>query len=128
MITISSTGKEPPGKPALLVGIVGPCGAGKSTLALGLQRNGYRARAIVQEHSYVKDMWQRLTRPDVLVFLQASCSKGAQRRTLNWTESEWEQQQGRLAHARLHADLYLDTDPLAIGQVLNCVLEFLQNR
>jgi hypothetical protein len=111
-----------------LIGIVGPCGAGKTTLEDGLQRNGWRARAIVQEHSYVKDMWQRMTRPDVLIFLQASCSVGGKRRQLNWTESEWEEQQRRLAHARDHADFYLDTNPLGIGEVLEKVLYFLQNR
>jgi deoxyadenosine/deoxycytidine kinase len=119
---------SPPDKLKSLIGIVGPCGAGKTTLAEGLHRNGYRARAIVQEHSYVKDMWQRMTRPDVLIFLQASCSGGGVRRRLNWTESEWEEQQRRLAHAREHADFYLNTDSLGIGEVLNLVLKFLQDR
>jgi ABC-type bacteriocin/lantibiotic exporter with double-glycine peptidase domain len=128
MTTISPTEKEPPGKLKPLIGIVGPCGAGKTTLAEGLQRNGYRARAIVQEHSYVKDMWLRMTRPDVLVYLQASCAVGGTRRQMKWTESEWEEQQRRLAHAREHADLFLDTDALGIGEVLNNVLEFLVNR
>ncbi len=111
-----------------LIGIVGPCGAGKTTLAEGLGRNGYRARAIVQEHSFVKDMWQRLTKPDILIFLQASRTVGGMRRKLNWSESEWEEQQRRLAHARAHADFYLDTDPLGIVEVLDLVMGFLQNR
>ena len=128
MTTISPSDKEPPGKLRLLIGIVGPCGAGKTTLAEGLQRNGYRARAIVQEHSFVKDMWQRLTMPDVLIFLQASCSVGGERRQMKWTESEWEEQQRRLAHAKEHADFYLNTDSLGIVEVLDLVLEFLQNR
>jgi cytidylate kinase len=120
-----------PGSPEnnkLLIGIVGPCGAGKTTLANGLQQNGWQARAIAQEHSYVKDMWQRLTRPNVLVFLQASCLVGAKRRHLNWTESEWDEQQRRLTHARLHADFYLDTDNLGIEEVLSRVLVFLQHQ
>ena len=111
-----------------LIGIVGPCGAGKTTLVDGLQRNGWRARAIVQEHSFVKDMWQRMTRPDVLIFLQASCSVGGKRRQLNWTQSEWEEQQRRLAHAHQHADFYLDTDSLSIVEVLDKVMKFLQDR
>jgi cytidylate kinase len=128
MKTISPTDQEPPGIPKPLIGIVGPCGAGKSTLAAGLQQKGYRARAIVQEHSFVKDMWQRLTRPDVLIFLQASCSVGGKRRQMKWTESEWEEQQRRLVHAREHADFHLATDSLGIEEVLDLVLGFLQDR
>jgi len=128
MTTIEQTDQEPPGKRNPLIGIVGPCGAGKTTLAAGLQRNGYRARAIVQEHSYVKDMWQRMTRPDILIFLQASCSVGGTRRQMKWTESEWSEQERRLEHAREHADFHLNTDTLGIEEVLYRVLEFLQNR
>lgn len=111
-----------------LIGIVGPCGAGKTTLVEGLRRNGYLARAIVQEHSYVKDMWQRMTNPDVLIFLQASWAVGGKRRRLNWTESEWEEQQRRLRHAYEHADITVDTDPLVPGEVLDRILEYLKNR
>lgn len=110
---------------APLIGIVGPCGAGKTTLAEGLRQKGYRARAIVQEHSYVQDMWQRITKPDFLIFLQASCATGAKRRNLNWTEAEWEEQQRRLRHAHEHANFALDTDPLRIDEVLDRVEEFL---
>lgn len=119
---------ESQGKHKPLIGIVGPCGAGKTTLAKGLHRHGYRARAIAQEHSFVKDMWQQITNPDVLIFLQASCSVGGERRRLNWTEAEWEEQQRRLAYARERADFFLNTDSLGILQVLNSVLEFLLNR
>ena len=110
------------------MGIVGPCGAGKSTLAEGLRRNGWQARAIAQEHSYVKDMWQRLTQPAILIFLQASSSVGGERRQMQWTESEWQEQQRRLAHARVNADFFLDTDILGIGEVLDKVRQFLQDR
>lgn len=109
-----------------LIAIVGPCGAGKSTLENGLKAHGYRARAIVQEHSYVPTMWQRLTNPDILIFLQASRLTGASRRQLNWTEAEWQEQQRRLSHARQHAHFYLDTDNLEIEEVLHAVLEFLE--
>ena len=106
----------------LLVGIVGPCGAGKSTLAEGLKSNGYTARAIAQEHSFVPDMWQRLTAPDILVFLQASCQVGALRRNMSWTLKEWQEQQHRLRHARQCAGIYIDTDNLDIPGVLSSVL------
>ncbi len=108
----------------LLIGITGPCGAGKTTLAEGLKRNGFRARAIAQEHSYVPAMWQMLTKPDLLIFLQASHPVGGARRNMSWTLAEWEEQQRRLAHARSHADLVLDTDAMSIEQVLEAALKF----
>jgi guanylate kinase len=110
----------------VLIGIVGPCGAGKTTLANGLKNRGYNARAIAQEHSYVPGMWQKLTHPDILVFLQASHVIGAQRRNMTWTEAEWQEQQRRLHHARANANYYLETDNLTIDAVLLSVLDFLE--
>ena len=118
---------EPPGKSHTLIGVVGPCAAGKSTLIAGLTRLGYRSRHIAQEHSYVKDMWQRLTNPDVLVFLDASYPTTCQRGQLDWTESEWQEQQHRLRHARENANLYVDTDDLLAEQVLEHVVEFVSH-
>ncbi len=94
----------------------------------GLASLGWRTRQIAQEHSYVPDMWQRLTNPDILVFLDASWSTTCQRRKLDWTEADWHEQQTRLSHARAHADLYLDTDKLSIEEVLEEVVEFVEGR
>ena len=118
------TPDEPPSLSGPLIGVVGVCGSGKSSLVAGLARLGYRTRHIAQEHSYVKDMWQRLTNPDFLIFLDASHSTTCQRRQLNWTEAEWQEQQYRLRHAKANADLAIDTDGLSIGQVLERVVEF----
>lgn len=117
------------GKPrqAPLIGIVGPCGAGKTTLAQALQAQGYRAKAIAQEHSFAPHMWQRLTHPDLLIFLDVSHAVGAARRQFNWKISDWEEQQHRLRHARQHADLIIQTDNLNIAEVLEKVLSFLQD-
>ncbi len=109
-----------------LIGIVGPCGAGKTTLTEGLKRLGYRARAIVQEHSYVPSMWQRITHPDILIFLDASYPLTCQRRKLDWTEAEYTEQKRRLAHAREHADFYVQTDNSSIAAVLERVIEFIE--
>jgi cytidylate kinase len=109
----------------LLVGLVGPCASGKSTLAAGLEARGIRARHIAQEHSHVPDMWRRITNPDVLIFLDASYPVTIQRRNLNWLEKEWAEQQRRLSHARQHADLYVDTDTLSVEAVLSKVMDFL---
>ncbi|MBA4380075.1 MAG: hypothetical protein C0393_05235 [Anaerolinea sp.] len=109
----------------ILIGVVGPCGSGKSTLIAELKRRGYNARHIAQEHSYVKDMWQRLSKPDILIFLDASYPLTCKRRNLNWSEADWEEQQQRLSHARQHADFYLDTDDLNIEEVRQQVMDFL---
>lgn len=117
--------KESPSSSHLLIGIVGPCASGKSTLIAGLSRLGYHPRHIAQEHSFVKDMWQRLTNPDILIFLDSSYLTSCRRRKLDWTESDWQEQQNRLSHAKAHANLYLDTDKLSIEEVLNKVIEFI---
>ncbi len=108
-----------------LIGVVGPCGSGKSTLAAGLQQCGYECRHIAQEHSYVPYMWQRITHPDVLVFLDASFPVCTARRRLNWTQADFDEQLRRLSHAREHADLIIQTDALTIAEVLEYVLGFL---
>lgn len=128
LITFSMTIPEDESSAKHLIAIVGPCGSGKSALAAGLQRHGYQTHPIAQEHSYVSDMWQRLSHPHLLIFLQASHLVGASRRNMNWTEAEWQEQQHRLSHAREHADFYLDTDPLSIEQVLLEVLAFLHGQ
>ncbi len=125
---MGSQREEPPGTPNLLIGVVGPCASGKSTLIAGLTRLGLRTRHIAQEHSYVEDMWQRLTNPDILVFLDVSYSTTCQRRKLDWTEADWREQQQRLSHARTHADLYLNTDKLSIEDVLDKTVEFIRHK
>jgi cytidylate kinase len=108
------------------IGVVGPCAAGKSTLIAGLKDSGYKSRHIAQEHSHVPDMWQRLTNPRFLIYLDVSFPVSVERRKLNWTLEEYLEQVNRLRHARQHADFYLDTDPFTIQEVLDQVLSFLQ--
>ncbi len=116
------SGGKSPRREIFTVALVGPCAAGKSTLARGLQAAGIHARQIVQEHSYVADMWKKLTDPDVLIFLDASFETCSQRKQLNWTRKEYEEQHRRLAHARANCDVYLATDDLDETQVLKQVL------
>ena len=113
---------------SFLIGVVGPCGSGKTTLTDALDSYGYSTRHIAQEHSYVKDMWKRITNPDVLIFLQASFPVTKQRRSkmIHWSQAAYDEQQRRLVHALDHADLILDTDNLSISEVLKQVLGFLE--
>jgi len=110
---------------AVRIGVVGPCGAGKSTLVAALKQNGYEGKHIAQEHSYVPYMWKRITDPDVLIYLFVSYPISKGRRSLNWNEAEYQEQIRRLEHARENADLIIDTDPLDPEQVLTQVLQFL---
>lgn len=111
----------------LLVGVVGPCGSGKSTLIAALEARGFACRHIAQEHSYVKDMWKRISNPDVLIFVQASFPVCTARRKLNWNESDYAEQQRRLAHALQHANLVVDTDSVTPDEIAQRVLDFLEN-
>jgi deoxyadenosine/deoxycytidine kinase len=108
------------------IGIVGPCAAGKSTLAASLKKYGYNVRHIAQEHSYVPFMWRRITNPDILIFLDVSYELTKFRRKLNWTEAEYAEQHHRLRNARQYADLYIDTNAMTPDQVLKRVLAFLE--
>jgi hypothetical protein len=111
----------------LRVGVVGPCTAGKSTLIAGLEGRGFTARHIAQEHSYVPDMWQRITQPDVLIYLHVAYPQTLVRRKTDWTEAEYNVQLERLAHARRNADLVIDTTGLSIPEVLEKAAGFLTN-
>ncbi len=107
------------------IGLVGPCGSGKTSLSEALSRRGFHVTAIAQEHSFVPDMWQRLTKPQVLIYLEASYATTVARKGLPWSEQEYQEQLRRLAHARQHAHLILSTDGLTLEQTLRRVLDFL---
>ena len=113
-------------KPVPVIGVVGPCTAGKSTLIHHLRPLGIQVRHIAQEHSYVTTMWQRLTNPDVLIYLDVSYQVSLLRKKLNWTEEEYQEQQRRLSHAREHTDCYIDTDALTEAEVAESVVGFLR--
>jgi deoxyadenosine/deoxycytidine kinase len=107
------------------IGVVGPCAAGKSTLINRLKEHGYNARHIAQEHSYVPDMWQRITQPDLLIYLDVSYPVSMKRRKLDWRPEEFQEQLNRLQHARQHADLFLQTDRLTVQEVFEQVVHFI---
>lgn len=108
---------------SIVIGVVGPCSAGKSTLIRVLQTLGFNnLHHIAQEHSYVPDMWQRLVHPDLLIYLDVTYEESMLRRPSRMSRKEFEEQVQRLQHARQHADLYLSTDQLSIDQVLALVI------
>lgn len=107
------------------IGIVGPCKAGKTTLAQNLIKRGFRARQIVQEHSFVPSMWQKITNPDLLVYLDISYKQTLTRGGMTWREHEYKEQLTRLDHARQHAQIYIHTDDLSPDQTLEKVIDSL---
>ena len=117
---------EPPGN-SRLIGIVGPCGAGKSALTEGLENNGFACRHIAQEHSYVPTMWQIITNPDILIYLNVSFKISTARTKLNWQESDYAEQLHRLSHAREHANIIIETDNMTTEEVLQNALTFLKD-
>lgn len=111
-----------------IIGIVGPCAAGKSTLIKELTKLGITAKHIAQEHSFVPNMWERLTSPDILVFLDVSFEESMKRRKQNWSLKDYEEQHNRLRHARQHASFYLNTTNLSPEAVLKKVLQYIEQQ
>lgn len=114
---------EPPEGIGVRVGVVGPCGAGKSTLVRALRGRGIDAREIAQEHSGVPAMWQRITRPDLLVYLDVSRETAERRLARGLPPDWWAEIANRLAHARAHADLIVETDDLTPEEIAERVAE-----
>lgn len=73
----------------------------------------------------MKDMWKRITNPNLLIYLDASFETTCRRRKMDWTQDEYLEQKSRLSNAREHADYYLDTTPLSADGVLSFVLKYL---
>jgi hypothetical protein len=109
---------------APLIGIIGPCKAGKSTLAANLQKNGYNARQIAQEHSFAPDMWRIISNPEILIFLEVNY-QSTLTRGLSWLESEYDEQRLRLAKAKEDATFVVQTDQDSPEKVLSKVMEFI---
>lgn len=108
------------------IGLVGPCAAGKTTIANLLKNNGFRnVRQIAQEHSFVQNMWKKISNPDILIFLDVTYDNSFKRRPQNWTIKDYNNQVQRLTNARENADLYVDTNNLTINQVFDLILEYL---
>jgi guanylate kinase len=110
-----------------LLGIVGPCSAGKSTLIGRLKKQGFVCRHIAQEHSYVPEMWLKIVNPRALIYLDVTYDTSLQRKHLNITSQEFEEQKKRLSHARQNAQIYLLTDPYSPEEVFRSVMASLED-
>ena len=105
------------------VAIVGPCASGKSTLAAELSTRGIDAYAVAQEHSDIIDLWAR-QQPGRLIYLDVSLSSLRRRRSNPfWPRWVYERQLERLADARKHADLVVDTNVLDHDAVVALVVQ-----
>jgi uridine kinase len=109
-----------------IIGIVGPCKSGKTVLKRNLEKLGYSARHIAQEHSFVPDMWKKISNPDVLIYLEVSFEITLKRSSLSWNESEYQEQIKRLHHAKENADLIIKTDELTPEQITSMVVKMIE--
>lgn len=99
------------------VAVVGVCGSGKTTIVDRLRRLGYDAYVVGQEHSIVKDLWNHQG-PDSLVSLEVSLEVLRCRRDATWPAWIYELQRTRLADARAHAAVSVDTSNASIEETV----------
>lgn len=115
-MSISNSGNAP------LIGFVGVCASGKTTIIKRLESLGYRCRHIAQEHSYVATMWLQLTNPDYLIYLAVDYPSTMKRKRLDWTQAEYDEQIRRLKHAHDNADLIIDTTNQSLEETLDMIV------
>lgn len=108
--------------------IVGPCAAGKSTLAAGLRNLGYEAMPVAQEHSDIPALW-RHAEPDLVVALDVDLPTiRARRAEEGWPEWLYQTQRRRLQQARAAAALIIDAGSASPADILARVAQFLQEQ
>ncbi len=106
--------------------VVGPCASGKSALVEALRQHGYNAHSAAQEHSHVKTMWL-MNNPTHLIFLEVNMENIRQRRSVSWGEDYLEEENRRLAHAREHADIIIDTNRIPLPEVITEAVDYLKS-
>jgi hypothetical protein len=112
-----------------LIKVVGISGSGKSTLVHRLRQRGYNTRPVSQEHSGIPDLWAQFDRPQVLIYLFVDLAGQVSRRPdIGWTAEARAEEETRLAHARIHADLRIDTSQLTPDAVFGLALAYLRHR
>lgn len=119
MPTESSRTTRPKG-PRVVV--VGPCASGKTTLVRNLQAMGVDARVSGQEHSAIRNLWQRL-HPDILIALDLDLETLRERRGPAWPAGLYSVQHARLEGAFDSADILIDTGRTSEFAVLEAAME-----
>jgi GTPase SAR1 family protein len=112
---------------SLRIAVVGHCASGKSTLVGALRRSGYDAHAVAQEHSGIAWLW-RHSEPDLLIYLDVPLAAIRARRGEEWPQAVYDAQEARLADARAHAHLVLDTSEESIAEMTAHAVAFVRER
>lgn len=128
--------QEPEEAPKLLpagdlpvIKVVGMSAGGKSTLVRNLRARGYNARAVSQEHANVPDLWQQFERTHRLIYLGITLEgQRARRPDVTWSDQAYRAEHARLAHARDHADVRIDTTGLSPAEILELAIQYLQSQ
>jgi thymidylate kinase len=70
-------------------------------------------------------MWLKIVNPRVLIYLDVDYKTSMQRRYLNLSAEEFDEQVARLSHARENAHIYIDTNSLSPAEVYTAVIKSL---
>jgi hypothetical protein len=118
----------PPLRVLPVIKVVGVSASGKSTLVKRLRLAGYDARPVSQEHANVPTLWRQFGAPKALIYLDVSLeAQRARRDDVTWSAAAREEEVRRLAHARHHADLVINTSASSPDTVAALALAWLRS-
>lgn len=109
------------------IAVAGVCGSGKTTIVDRLRQRGFDAYVVSQEHSIIRDLWKHQD-PSALVFLDIRLETVRTRRSNDWPSWMYDLQQDRLADARAHATVTIETDNYSIEETVDLILQVLKQR
>lgn len=107
------------------IAVVGVCASGKTTLVKGLKDAGYDAYNVAQEHSGIHNFWNK-HHPDILVMIDATLTAIKKRRLVYWDQERLDVQHKRLADAKAHANLFIQTDAYNADEVREQVIDYIE--
>lgn len=107
------------------IAVVGVCASGKTTLVKGLKDAGYDAYNVAQEHSGIHNFWNK-HHPDILVMIDATLPAIKKRRLVYWDQERLDVQHRRLADAKAHANLFIQTDAYNADEVREQVIDYIE--